>query len=197
MTGTPHVGGEMQALAIVPVSAEPSPDPIAALVQQGQHREALTACARTYGSILGRLCMALLGSQADADEATQETLLRAHRAMPTYRAEGTVKAWLCGIARHVCAHVLETRRKGREVALEIVPDASDGDGLAKRQRARAVRDALAKLKPTEREALVLRFVADLSHREIALACNLDEATARKRISRALARLRDVVPDGLA
>lgn len=196
MTAAPHVGAEMQALAIAPVPAEPSPDPIAALVHEGRHREALAACARTYGSILGRLCMALLGSQADADEATQETLLRAHRAMPTYRAEGTVKAWLCGIARHVCAHVLETRRKGREVALEIVPNDSDGDGLARRQRARAVRDALGKLKPSEREALVLRYVADLSHREIALACNLDEATARKRISRALARLRDVVPDGL-
>ena len=99
--------------------------------------------------------MALLGSQADADEATQETLLRAHRAMATYRGEGSIKAWLCGI-----------------------------------------RDGLAKLKPTEREALVLRFVADLSHREIAIACNLDEATARKRTSRALARLRSILPDGV-
>ena len=45
-----------------------------------------------------------------------------------------------------------------------------------------------------REALVLRYVADLSHREIALACNLDEPTARKRISRALARLRSVMPE---
>ena len=57
-----------------------------------------------------------------------------------------------------------------------------------------LRDALDKLKPSEREALVLRFVADLSHREIAAACNLDEAAARKRISRALARLRSVMPD---
>jgi RNA polymerase sigma-70 factor (ECF subfamily) len=97
MTAAPHVGIEMQALAISPVSAEPPPDPIAVLVREGHHREALTACARTYGPILGRLCMALLGSQADADEATQETLLRAHRAMATYRAEGTVKAWLCGM----------------------------------------------------------------------------------------------------
>ena len=49
------------------------------------------------------------------------------------------------------------------------------------------------MKPSEREALVLRFVADLSHREIAVACGLDEAAARKRISRALARLRSVMP----
>lgn len=196
MTAPAHVGGEMQATARATVAADLAGDPIAALVGEGRHRDALAACARTHGVILGRLCMALLGSQADADEATQETLLRAHRAMPTYRGDGSVKAWLCGIARHVCAHMLETRRRGREL-LELVPaDALTDDArlaFAHRQRARAIRDALARLKPSEREALVLRYVADLSHREIALACNLDEATARKRISRALARLRSVMP----
>src|SRR3954467_8328941 len=110
-----HVAGEMLALATVSEG-----DPIADMIRTGQHRDALAACARTHHMILGRLCMALLGSQADADEAVQETLLRAHRAMPTYRGDGSVKAWLCGIARHVCAHVLETRRKGREM-LELVP----------------------------------------------------------------------------
>lgn len=172
----------------------PDADPIAVLVHAGQHRDAVAACARTHGAILGRLCMALLGSQADADEATQETLLRAHRAMPTYRGEGSVKAWLCGIARHVCAHMLETRRRHREL-LEVVPTEGEArDVFVARRRARALRDALDKLKPSEREALVLRFVTDLSHKEIAVACSLDEPTARKRISRALARLRAVMPD---
>jgi RNA polymerase sigma-70 factor (ECF subfamily) len=195
MTAPPHVSDEMQVRAISgPVPTEPLHDPIAPLVQSGQHREALAACARTHGGVLGRLCMALLGSQADADEATQETLLRAHRAMPTYRGEGSVKAWLCGIARHVCAHMLESRRRGRE-ALELVPVQDEArDEFASRRRARAIRMALEQLKPSEREALVLRYVADLSHREIAIVINLDEAAARKRISRALARLRTVMPD---
>jgi RNA polymerase sigma-70 factor (ECF subfamily) len=200
MTGRPHVGDEMQVRALMNVPGEPPAiDPIAAMVQDGRHRDAIAACARTHGAIVGRLCMALLGSQADADEATQETLLRAHRGMATYRGEGPVKAWLCGIARHVCAHMLETRRRGRE-ALELVPtDETSEDAravFALKRRTRAIRDGLAKLKPSEREALVLRFVADLSHREIATACNLDEATARKRISRALARLRSVMPEGV-
>jgi RNA polymerase sigma-70 factor (ECF subfamily) len=200
MTGRPHVGDEMQVRALMNVPGEPPAiDPIAAMVQDGRHRDAIAACARTHGAIVGRLCMALLGSQADADEATQETLLRAHRGMATYRGEGSVKAWLCGIARHVCAHMLETRRRGRE-ALELVPtDETSEDAravFALKRRTRAIRDGLAKLKPSEREALVLRFVADLSHREIATACNLDEATARKRISRALARLRSVMPEGV-
>jgi RNA polymerase sigma-70 factor (ECF subfamily) len=191
----------MLARALTAVTAndaamiDSQPDPILALLHEGRHREAIAQCARTYGTILGRLCMALLGSQADADEATQETLLRAHRAMSTYRGEGSVKAWLCGIARHVCAHTLESRQRRRELAeLVPVPDPDDEgqEVFANRQRSRDLRAALSQLKPSERDVLVLRFVADLSHREIAIACNLDEATARKRISRALARLRIVV-----
>jgi len=177
-------------VAMIPVEV----DPIAELVARGDHRAAIAACARTHHGVLGRLCMALLGSQADADEAVQETLLRAHRAMASYRAEGSIKAWLCGIARHVCAHVLETRRRGRE-ALELVPTEGEArDAFAARRRARVLRDALGKLKPSEREALVLRFVADLDHKDIASACGIDEAAARKRTSRALARLCAVIPD---
>ena len=180
---------DMEATATVLVG-----DPIVEMIRRGEHREAVATCARTHHVVLGRLCMALLGSQADADEAVQETLLRAHRAMTTYRGEGSIKAWLCGIARHVCAHVLETRRRGREL-LEIVPAEGEArEAFEMRREARALRDALGKLKPSEREAIVLRFVGDLSHREIATACGLDEAAARKRISRALARLRDVMQE---
>ena len=170
-------------------------DPISALIADGKHRDAVAECARSHRVVLGRLAIALLGSQADADEAVQETLLRAHRAMATYRGEGSVKAWLCGIARHVCAHMLETRRKGREL-LEVVPDAPSGDAreaFELRRSSRLVREAMTKLKPSEREALVLRYVADLSHREIAEVCGIDEPTARKRTSRALARMRVVMP----
>ena len=168
------------------------------LIASGHHREAIAECARVYHKVLGRLAMALVGSQADADEVVQETLLRAHRAMPTYRGEGSVKAWLCGIARHVCAHVLETRKRGANLGdaleLAVVPgDGASREAFEQRRRARALRGALDQLKPSEREALVLRYVADLSHREIAVACGIDEAAARKRISRALARMRSVLP----
>ena len=118
------------------------PDALAALIARGEHRAALAQCARVHGATLGRLCMALLGSQADADEAVQETLLAAHRAMAGYRAEGTVRAWLCGIARKVCARQLEGRKRRARV-VELVPEgAEDPDGaFAVRQRARLVRAA--------------------------------------------------------
>jgi RNA polymerase sigma-70 factor (ECF subfamily) len=78
--------------------------------------------------------------------------------------------------------------------LHLVHDASAsradaGDLALEKERARRAREALAKLKPSEREAVVLRYDAGLGFRELALACGIDEATARKRVSRALARLR--------
>jgi RNA polymerase sigma-70 factor (ECF subfamily) len=168
---------------------------ILALIQDGRHRDAVAACARAHGAVLGRLCMALLGSQADADEATQETLLRAHRGMATYRGEGSVKAWLCGIARHVCVHMLESRQRGRDVLERAaILDEPVVEPFASQHRARAIRRALDQLRPSAREALVLRYVADLGHRDIAATLHIDEAAARKRISRALGHLRAVLCD---
>ena len=65
-SSAPHKRGDMQAVATNAVA-----DPIVELIHDGRHRDALAACARTYHVTLGRLCMALLGSQADADEGVQ------------------------------------------------------------------------------------------------------------------------------
>jgi RNA polymerase sigma-70 factor (ECF subfamily) len=60
-----------------------------------------------------------------------------------------------------------------------------------RQRAEAARALLREVRPSEREALLLRYVGELSFREVGEACGIDEAAARKRVSRALARLREI------
>lgn len=193
------------------VEAAVPEDPIVALVTAGRHREAAALCARMHGPTLGRLCMALVGSQADAEEMVQETLLAACGQMASYRGEGTVRAWLFGIARRQCAHRVERGlRERRRLELVAVGEAaasgasqsggasdSPARRIAAMQRARAVRAALAGLKPSEREALVLHYQGELSFREIAALCGIDESAARKRASRGLARLRkSLTSDGL-
>jgi len=182
-------------LALARAVTEPT-DSIAVLIAEGDYRKAVSLCARTHGPSLGRLCMALLGSQSDAEEVVQETLIAAHRGMKTYRGDGSVRSWLFGIARRQCARYVEKKRSQRR-HLEIVPDAPAENGgperaMATRRRARAVRDALARLKPSEREALVLRYDAELSFREIGAICGVEEAAARKRASRGLQHLRTLL-----
>lgn len=166
---------------------------IARLVTAGEHHAAIARCARAYATGLGRLCMAFTGSQAESEELVQETLLAALDAMPQYRGDGSVKAWLFSIARRLCGRYTELRARRTE-KLRLVHDtgrALDASELAlERERAVRARTALAKLKPSEREAVVLRYEGELSFRELAAACGVDEAAARKRVSRALARLRE-------
>lgn len=172
-------------------------DPIERLIREGRLREAAAMCAQLHGAALGRLCMALLGSQAEAEEAVQETLLAACGGMSEYRGEGTVRAWLFGIARRQCARRFEQgAREGRKLRLVGEDGEAAGESPAASmtagRRARAVREALADLKPSEREALVLRYQSGLSFGEIARLCGIDEAAARKRASRGLARLRKTI-----
>ena len=179
------------------IPSEPE-DPIERCLAHGDHRGAVALCARTHGAALGRLCMSFLGAQAEADEAVQETLLAAFDGAASYRAEGSVAAWLYGIARRVCARRVEVRGR-RERQLRLVGSEVDhADGadvlLAARRRGERVRVALEQLKPSERDAVVLRYEGELSFREVGESCGIDEATARKRVSRALEKLRSTLVD---
>ncbi len=170
-----------------------SDDPVLALIRQGDRRGAVSACARQHGAAVGRLCMSWLGTQSEAEEATQETLLAAFDALEQYRGEGSVRSWLYGIARRICARRAETRVR-RELRLRLVHSDNDhapgADALlVARRRAERVRVALEQLKPSERDAVVLRYEGELSFREVAESCGIDEPAARKRVSRALERLR--------
>jgi len=170
-------------------------------IARGSYREALALCAANHGQAIGRLCMALVGSQAEADELVQETLLVAHDSFASYRADGPLRAWLLTITRRVCARHLETRARHARLRLvhsttEIItgghaPDAPDDIAVARQDAARA-RRALEQLKPSERDAILLRYEGGLGFRDVAAACGVDEATARKRVSRALARLREAL-----
>ncbi len=175
--------------------AEASTDPVLVLAREGRPRDALALCAREHGGAVGRFCMALLGDQAEAEEVLQEALLAAYDGFGELRGEA-VRPWLFGIARRMCARRLakRTRRSGK---LRLVHDAAEepvpaDELLERRQRAEKVRDALEELKPSDREALLLRYEAGLSYREVGEVMATGEATARKRASRALARLRDVL-----
>ncbi|HTJ82491.1 MAG TPA: sigma-70 family RNA polymerase sigma factor [Polyangiaceae bacterium] len=189
-------GTMVKALARTDAAASEA-EAIEKLVAAGQFRDALGKCAAAYSSPLGRLCTALTGSQAEAEELVQETLIAAYDGFPTFRFEGSIRAWLFGIARRICGRHTEMRNR-RQARLRLVHDTGKGADASElaieRERAIRARDALAKLKPSEREAVVLRYDAGLSFREVAVACGVDEAAARKRVSRALMRLRESLAD---
>lgn len=153
-------------------------------IAAGDYQAALAQCAEAYAVALSRYAMAFTGSQSESEGLVEEILLAAAGSFPQYRAGKDVKAWLFGIARRICGRHIElrVRKTGHGEAM------SNGGSSLTTQAAKA-REALAKLKPSEREAVVLRYEAGLSVRELAIACGVDEASVRKRVSKGLGRLR--------
>jgi RNA polymerase sigma-70 factor, ECF subfamily len=161
-------------------------------------RLALELCTARYGESIGRLCMAMLGSQGDADDVTQQTLLVAHQRFSELVGEVSLHAWLLGIARHECLRQIEKNRRRAAPASQPPKGEGDGDGSdglqRRKERAAGARALLERVRPGDREALLLRFGADLSFEEVAAATGIDERTARQRVSRALLRLRSALGD---
>ncbi len=179
-------------------AGEASPDAaIASAIGSGDHRQALVLCSRHHGAAIGRLCMAMLGSQANAEDIVQETLLDAHDGFASWRGEGSIRAWLFGIARRKCARQLERQARQRATLRQVPseqppPESGVEERVLRGQRAVLARAALGRIRPSEREALLLRYGAELSYRELAQACGIEQAAARKRVSRALGALRQLL-----
>lgn len=137
----------------------------------------------------------LLRDDAAAEEATQETFVRAHVMLPRLAEPPRVKAWLYGIARNVA---FETRRLGPTLA---VPDDDDSkveavlpapDPLAlllDRELEGAFAEALGGLRPHRRAALVLRLDHGLGYDEIAEAMGWTLPMVKNEIHRARLELR--------
>jgi RNA polymerase sigma-70 factor (ECF subfamily) len=177
-------------LASLPVPASDSDDPIPALIERGEYREAIAQMAQRHGPAVGRMCFTLLRSQDEAEEVAQETFLSAHKALAQFRGDGSVRAWLFGIARRQCARRLERQRRHLELVEESTAGAGNPELSARKlRRAAHLRSILTTLKPSERDAIVLRYSAGLSFQEVAGVMGITPAAARKRASRGLMRLR--------
>jgi RNA polymerase sigma factor (sigma-70 family) len=129
----------------------------------------------------------MVGAQA-AEDCFQETFLAALRAYPRLRPDSAPKAWLLRIAHNKA--IDHHRRARREL-----PVGDDAEELADRpSRDRAAADgtiwsAVAALPPRQRAAVALRYIGDLSHREIADAIGCSEEASRRSLHEGLETLR--------
>ncbi len=141
---------------------------------------------REHLPVVGRVVMALLGDAAEV-ERVLEHVAREHRQ--TRAPEGTKPLIaLLSIARAACANRLSKLplRTSRGLGGDAAPTTERMGGSA--NDAASARAALARLKPTEREAVVLHIVGGLDAADVAAVCNVDLGTAKNRISRGVVEL---------
>jgi RNA polymerase sigma factor (sigma-70 family) len=140
-----------------------------------------------------RFLVASVGA-SEADDCFQETFVAALRAYPRLRARGgghNLRAWVLTIAhrKSLDAHRARARR-----ALPVAdPAAVDGrEQASATPRDDGLWDAVQELPARQREAVLLRYVADLPHRDIAAAIGCSEDAARRSLHEGLTKLRKTV-----
>jgi len=131
-----------------------------------------------------------------AEDAVQETLVRAYRALPRFNGEYQLGPWLHRIMANVCIDEAHRRsREGEKTDLYATQPSerqhapSPEDELGLDVDSAKLQTALNDLSDTHREALVLRFVDDLEYEQVAAVSGVSEQNARARVSRARSAMR--------
>lgn len=147
----------------------------------------LSALLEEYGDQLLRLCTLYLGDRVQAEDAVQDTFLRAIRAWPRFRGACTVETWLVRIAINVCKSQLRSPWRLRRAPEEAL-SALSTEGPEPRDDT-LVRAILA-LPPKYREVVILYYYQEWKAREIAQRLHVSTSTVTVRLSRARNLLRE-------
>jgi RNA polymerase sigma-70 factor (ECF subfamily) len=158
---------------------------------QGGDVRAFASLVDAYYARCLRFALHMLSSQADAEEAVQDTFVRVYRALPTYVEQESFEPWLFRILANRCRSAgARERRRAEFVEYGDVPDRpSEGRhdmAIAWREE---INLALAELPTDQREAFLMRHVEDLSYEDMAVATGAGISALKMRVKRACDSLR--------
>lgn len=147
-----------------------------------------------HGPLFG-YCRRRLGADAEAEDAVQETFMRAYRYFDSFDRTRDAGKWLFGIAHNVCVEIARSRR--RLLISDSLPEPADDNSatevalrrLAHEEYLEQIRRELDDLPDRARRILELRFFGQLSSAEIAKLEGMKETAVRVALHRALEGLR--------
>lgn len=161
--------------------------------QQGSD-EAFTQLVETYQKPVYNLCYRMLGEPDAAEDAAQETFLRAYQSLHRYDSSRSFGTWILSIAAHYCIDLLR-KKKFKMFSM----DAENDDGTAfelpdasapapetesvKRELRERLHLLLKELDVTDRAAVIMRYWYDFSEVEIARSLNLTVSAVKSRLHR--------------
>ena len=157
---------------------------------------AFEALVSRYETRVFRTCRHYLGSDPDAEEVTQDIFLRVFRGLHSFAEKASFGTWLFRIVHNECATrygKIKRRAEGRE---EYLRHRMSEPPLAQPEPPRAtelgdrVQEALSALPEDDRQVLVLRYVSDLSLKDMARALGIKLSAAKMRLYRAQQRFRE-------
>ena len=133
-----------------------------------------------------------VGKHDEAEDLTQDIFLKIFKALNTFDRRANFQTWIVSISRNLCIDHYRSVRKERETmardvdASQLMPASRERSPLGELEQLdlrHRIREALAELPPTLREAVVLRDLQEFSYQEIASQLGLPEGTVKSRINR--------------
>ena len=152
----------------------------------GDH-EAFEALIRKYQHMIHSLAYRMTGSLSDAEDLSQETFLRAYQQISRFRGEARFSSWLYQIAVNACLNW----RKATERQQQLHEDwaGQEQTTVAADRSLDEVRNALMKLNPKQRAAVILTTYDGLNHADASRALGCSETTVSWRLFVARRKLR--------
>jgi RNA polymerase sigma-70 factor, ECF subfamily len=155
-------------------------------------RTAFGHLVKAYERPVYNLTYRMLGNAAEAEDAAQETFLRAYKKLATYQPERKFVNWLLSIASHHCIDRLRRRNRAPQLSLDgpLPPEWTTSESprpdqeVSQKQSREQVRQVLETLPADYRAAVVLRYWYGLSYREIATTMDTTESAIKSRLHRA-------------
>ena len=147
-----------------------------------------------HQTALLRLCYLYLHDVQLAEDAVQETFLKAYRTLGSFRGEASAKTWLTRIAMRTCCDMRRTfwfRRVDCSITPEMLPDRAQEAA----QGESALTLAVMNLPKKEREVVLLYYYQDMTMKEIAGTLGVTQPTVTYRLRRARERLRLEIEGG--
>jgi RNA polymerase sigma-70 factor (ECF subfamily) len=138
---------------------------------------------------LMRLCQARLANRHDAEDAVQETILRAYRGVNGFKGDASFRTWVRAIAQNQC-NTLAARRARHvmgnhvRVLIELEQNLRLGRERPSKSAVRRVHRTLEGLSQPSRDVLMLRFFSGLSIEQIAYTLGIGLSAAKMRLYRA-------------
>jgi RNA polymerase sigma-70 factor (ECF subfamily) len=162
--------------------------------------ESFNQLVRRWERPIFALAYRTLGREEDARDVTQETFLRAFRALPGFKGDAKFSSWLYRIALNLCRDWMRRDRRApmvdvpegveiHELAADKREVASVEDLAARAELSGAVAEAMEKLPEEQRTAIILKEYHGLTFQEIAELMNCPLSTAKTRLYQGLALLR--------
>jgi RNA polymerase sigma-70 factor (ECF subfamily) len=156
-------------------------------------RQAFAELVRASGARLDATARLILRDPELAQDAVQETLIRAWRGLPGLREPGAFDHWLHTLVSHVCLELIR-KRKRRVIEVELAPahDPSTRDAAAVIADRDQLDRALARLEPEIRAVVVMYYYLDLPLAKIADVLGIPVGTVKSRLHRSLGQLRSTM-----